>query len=328
MKHFTCAFDVPNIASLVEEAIQLKKDPHAFSSLGKNKTLGLVFMNPSLRTRLSTQKAAQLLGMNILSVNATTEGWALEFSDSPMNTTTVEHIREAAAVLGEYCDVVGVRSFPSLADRDKDDSEHVIIQWMRYCNKPFISLESSTRHPLQSLADLVTIETLKKRARPKVVLTWAPHVKPVPQAVANSFAEWMKFYDAEFVVACPEGMELNPEFTSEAKVLNSQDEALQGADFVYVKSWASWKDYGKLFTSGNGWLLTHEKLKVTNDAKVMHCLPVRRDVELPAGILESDSSIVVQQAGNRVFAAQAVLKNLLESNYKSVSTSTLATAQA
>lgn len=315
MKNFTCAFDVKDVKALVAETLALKKELPGHSLCGKNKTLGLVFMNPSLRTRLSTQKAAQLLGMNILSINAASEGWTLDFGTGPMNGTTVEHIEEAAAVLGEYCDIIGVRSFPSLNDRGKDDTESILLQWMKHSGKPVLSLESATRHPLQSLADLATIEEHKTKARPKVVLSWAPHVKPVPQAVANSFAEWMQFADAEFIVACPEGMELNPEFTHHAQVIHDQHEALQDADFVYVKSWSSWKEYGKMHSGADNWLLTAEKMRYTNEAKLMHCLPVRRDVEVAAALLKSESSLVIRQAANRVYAAQAVLKNMLHSNY-------------
>ena len=315
MKNFTCAFDVPNVQDLITTAQFLKEHPHAFSDTGKNLTLGLLFMNPSLRTRLSTLKAAQLLGMNTLTVNAQTEGWALDFSNEPMNHTTVEHIHEAAGVLGEYCDILGVRSFPSLTDRDADDREKLLLQWMKYSNKPVLSLESSTRHPLQSLADMMTIQQLVPNRKPKVVLTWAPHAKPVPHAVANSFCEWMKFMDAEFVVTCPDEVRLNEEFTSEATIICNQDVALRDADIVMVKSWCSYEAYGQLH-SDNSWLLTPEKLKQTNDAKVMHCLPVRRDVELSSAILESKSSVVIQQAANRVPAAQAVLYDLIKHNCK------------
>jgi N-succinyl-L-ornithine transcarbamylase len=272
-------------------------------------------MNPSLRTRMSTQKAAQLLGMNTLIVNAATDGWALEFGNSPMNGTTVEHIKEAAAVMGEYCDIIGVRSFPSLNDRQKDEREEILLQWMKYSGKPILSLESATRHPLQSLADMMTIAEHKKNKKPKVVLTWAPHVKAVPHAVANSFSEWMKFSDAEFVIACPDEVRLNEEYTSSATITNNQEEALHDADFIYVKSWSQWNDYGKLFVPEKNWLLTEQKLKLTNDAKIMHCLPVRRDVELSSEILESKNSIVIQQAANRVYSAQAVLKKMVEKNY-------------
>lgn len=315
MKHFTCAYDVADVSALLHEAIALKNNPLQFSDTGKNLTLGLIFMNPSLRTRMSTQKAAQLLGMNTLIVNATTDGWALDFGNSPMNGTTVEHIKEAAAVMGEYCDIIGVRSFPSLTDRQKDEREEILLQWMKYSGKPILSLESATRHPLQSLSDMMTIAEHKKNKKTKVVLTWAPHVKAVPHAVANSFCEWMKFSDAEFVIACPDEVRLNEEYTSSATITNNQEEALNDADFVYVKSWSQWNDYGKLFVPEKNWLLTEQKLKLTNDAKIMHCLPVRRDVELPSGLLESKNSLVIQQAANRVYAAQAVLKNMIEKNY-------------
>lgn len=316
MKYFTCAHDVPDIPQLLNEAIQLKAQKTSAVLPGKGKTLGLVFMNPSLRTRLSTQKAAQQLGMQILSVNASTEGWSLEFSDAPMNGTTVEHVKEAAAVMGEYCDIIGVRSFPSLTDRSKDDREELLLQWMKHCKKPLISLESATRHPLQSFADLLTIEEHKKVKRPKVVLTWAPHVKAVPQAVANSFAEWMQFADVDFSVACPEGMELNPDFTQHAEIFHRQEEALEGADFVYVKSWASWKSYGAFYDKGNDWLLNENKMRLTNNAQLLHCLPVRRDVELPVSLLESPQSLIIPQAANRVHATQAVLKKMLETNFR------------
>ncbi len=318
MKHFTTAFDVHDVPALIQDAIDLKNNSDSFShhDAGKKLTLGLVFMNPSLRTRLSTQKAAQLLGMNTLLVNTATDGWALEFGNEPMRGTTVEHIKEAAAVMGEYCDIIGIRSFPSLTNREKDEREEILLQWMKYSGKPILSLESATRHPLQSLADMMTIQEFSKKKKPKVVLTWAPHVKAVPHAVANSFSEWMKFSDAEFVVACPDEVRLNEEYTSSAIITNNQDEALEGADFVYVKSWSQWNDYGKLFQTNENWLLTNEKLALTNDAKIMHCLPVRRDVELSSSILESKNSIVIQQAANRVHAAQAVLKKMIESNYK------------
>lgn len=315
MKYFTTAFDVPDVPELIREAIDLKNNPHQFSSIGKNLTLGLVFMNPSLRTRLSTQKAAQLLGLNTLIVNAATDGWTLEFGNSPMNGTSVEHIKEAAGVMGEYCDIIGVRSFPGLTDRLKDEREEILLQWMKYSGKPIISLESATRHPLQSLSDMTCIVENQKKKKPKVVLTWAPHVKAVPHAVANSFSEWMKFMDAEFVIACPDEVRLNEEYTSHATITNKQNEALEGADFVYVKSWAEWKNYGNYFSTNEDWLLNSSKISLTNHAKIMHCLPVRRDVEIQSAILESANCIVMQQAHNRVYAAQAVLKKMIGTNY-------------
>jgi N-succinyl-L-ornithine transcarbamylase len=313
MKQFTSVHDVTDINALAASALQLKKDPYAFQQLGKNKTIGLVFLNPSLRTRMSTQKAALNLGMNVMVLNMDKEGWALELQDGAiMNGTTVEHVREAAAVLGQYVDIIGVRSFPGLKDRDEDYSEEVFNKFVKYCGVPVVSLESATRHPLQSLADLVTIEELKPKARPKVVLTWAPHIKPLPQAVPNSFAEWMCKADVDFTIAQPAGYELSPDFTTGATITHNQDEALTGADFIYVKNWSAYEPYGKVLPGNEDWMLTNEKLKITNDAKVMHCLPVRRNLELSDEILDGPNSVVIHEAGNRVWAAQAVLKSMLE----------------
>lgn len=313
MKLFTSVNDVDNIQALVAEGLQLKKDPYAFQQLGKNKTIGLVFLNPSLRTRMSTQKAALNLGMNVMVLNMDKEGWALEMQDGAiMNSTTVEHVKEAAAVLGQYVDIIGIRSFPGLKDRNEDYSETIFNKFVKYCGVPVVSLESATRHPLQSLADLITIEELKTKDRPKVVLTWAPHVKALPQAVPNSFAEWMCKADVDFVIAQPKGYELSTDFTNGATITYDQASALENADFVYVKNWSAYEPYGKVLPGNEDWMLTLDKLKITNNAKVMHCLPVRRNVELSDEVLNSDSSIVVHEAGNRVWAAQAVLKQLLE----------------
>lgn len=314
MKLFSSVNDVTDINQLVAEALKLKQDPYAFKHLGKNRTLGLIFLNPSLRTRLSTQKAATNLGMNVIVMNMDKEGWALEFNDGViMNGTTVEHIREAAGVMGQYVDILGVRSFPGLKDRELDYSEEIFNKFVKYCGIPVVSLESATRHPLQSLADLVTITELKKTGRPKVVLTWAPHVKPLPQAVPNSFAEWMCKADVDFVIAHPEGYELSTNFTQGATITNNQKEAITGADFIYVKNWSAYEPYGKVIGGYDDWMLTPEKLAPTNNAKVMHCLPVRRNLELSAEILDGPNSLVVHEAGNRVWAAQAVLKSMLES---------------
>jgi N-succinyl-L-ornithine transcarbamylase len=314
MKLFSSVHDVDNIQALAAEALQLKKNPYAFQHLGKNKTIGLVFLNPSLRTRLSTQKAAMNLGMNVIVLNMDKEGWALELQDGAiMNGTTVEHVKEAAAVMGQYADIIGIRSFPGLKDRDEDYSEAIFNKFVKYCGVPVVSLESATRHPLQSLADLITIEELKNKPRPKVVLTWAPHVKPLPQAVPNSFAEWMCKADVDFVIAQPEGYELNTDYTNGATITFDQDEALKDADFIYVKNWSAYEPYGKVLPGNEDWMLTLDKLKPTANAKVMHCLPVRRNVELSDEVLDSDSSVVIHEAGNRVWAAQAVLKQMLES---------------
>jgi len=313
MKLFSSVNDVTDINALVKEALALKHDPYSRQHLGENKTLALVFLNPSLRTRMSTQKAGLNLGMNVMVLNMDREGWALELQDGAiMNGTTVEHIREAAAVMGQYADIIGVRSFPGLKDRELDYSEDIFSKFVKYCGVPVVSLESATRHPLQSLADLVTIEELKTKPRPKVVLTWAPHVKALPQAVPNSFAEWMCKADVDFTIAHPKGYELSTDFTQGANITNNQDEALADADFIYVKNWSAYEPYGKVFGGNEDWMLTNEKLKITNNAKVMHCLPVRRNLELSDEILDGPNSIVVHEAGNRVWAAQAVLKQMLE----------------
>lgn len=313
MKLFSSVHDVADVEALVQSALELKQNPFVYESLGKHKTLGLIFLNPSLRTRLSTQKAAMNLGMQVMVMNMDKEGWALETRDGViMNGITVEHIREAAGVMGQYCDIIGIRSFPSLTDREEDYAEGIFNKFVQFCKVPVVSLESATRHPLQSLADLITITELKKTAKPKVVLSWAPHIKPLPQAVGNSFAEWMNQAEVELVITHPEGYDLAPEFVGKGKVEYDQDKALENADFVYVKNWSSYQDYGKILSLGEGWMLTPEKLKLTNQSKVMHCLPVRRGLELSHEILDGPDSLVLEQANNRVWAAQAVLKDMLE----------------
>lgn len=323
MKLFTSVHDVPNIKQFVNDALALKANPYAYQNLGKNKTLGLVFMNPSLRTRLSTQKAAMNLGMNVMVMNMDKEGWALETQDGVvMNGSTVEHIREAAAVMGQYCDILGLRSFPKLNNRDEDYSEDFFNKFVKYCAVPVVSLESATRHPLQSFADLITIHetwdpmVVGANSKPKVVLAWAPHVKALPQAVPNSFAEWMCKAQAEgmldFTIAQPEGYELAEDFTPGANVEYNLENALQGADYIYVKNWSSYKEYGKVLTYPDGWMMNNEKLSITNNAKVMHCLPVRRDLELSSEILDGPNSLVIHEAGNRLWSAQTVLKAILE----------------
>jgi N-succinyl-L-ornithine transcarbamylase len=314
MKNFISVKDVVDIPGLVKEALELKKNPYAFKKLGENKTIGLIFLNPSLRTRISTQKAAKNLGMDTIVMNMDKEGWALETQDGViMNHNTVEHIREAAAVMGQYCDIIGVRSFPRLVDKHEDYSEDFFNKFIKYAGVPIVSLESATLHPLQSLADLITIEETKTKARPKVVLTWAPHIKSLPQAVANSFSEWMCKADVEFVITHPEGYDLAKEFTNGARIEYNQDKALEGADYVYVKNWSSYEDYGKVHSMDSHWMMTNEKLKLTDNAQVMHCLPVRRGIELADEILDGPNSLVIQEASNRVWSAQAVLKRMLES---------------
>ncbi|MGE8293031.1 MAG: acetylornithine carbamoyltransferase [Sphingobacterium sp.] len=317
MKKFFSVKDVSSVADVVQEALALKAAPYDNQDLGKHKTLGLVFLNPSLRTRLSTQKAAMNLGMNVMVMNMDKDGWALETQDGVvMNGSTVEHIREAAAVMGEYCDILGLRSFPKLKDREEDYSEDLFNKFIKYCGVPVVSLESATRHPLQSLTDIITITEHKKTAKPKVVLAWAPHVKALPQAVPNSFAEWMcKAQEeglVEFTIAQPMGYELSKDFTKGATISTNLNESLKGADFVYVKNWSSYQEYGEVYTVDEDWMMDNEKLSLTNDAKVMHCLPVRRDLELSSEILDGPNSLVIKEASNRVWAAQVVLKRMLE----------------
>ncbi|MBB1285615.1 N-acetylornithine carbamoyltransferase [Flavisolibacter sp. BT320] len=321
MKQFISVHDVANINALVEKALAYKADPFQDKKMGTNKRIGCLFLNPSMRTRLSTQIAAQNLGMEAIVFNVGAEGWALEFEEGAiMNGSTVEHVKDAAPIMGKYFDVLAIRTFPSLKNREEDYSERYIQQFIKYAGIPVVSLESATLHPLQSLTDVITIQETwqsnPKRqtpnAKPKVVLTWAPHVKPLPQCVANSFAQWMTAWgEVDFVVTHPEGYELDEQFTKGATIMHNHDEALQGADFVYVKNWSSYEQYGEILCRDNDWMLTNEKLAQTNNAKVMHCLPVRRNVELSDEILDGPNSIITLEASNRVWAAQAVLAQIL-----------------
>lgn len=316
MRHFTSVNDVTDIKQLVALARELKKNPLQSSELGKNKTLGLIYFNPSLRTRLSTQKAAHNLGLRTMDMNVGSDSWTLEIRDDVvMDGAASEHIKEAAAVIGQYCDMIGIRSFPSLNDKETDYKEEVIQKFIKYSGVPIISLESATLHPLQSLADLVTIEELKTKPRPKVVMTWAAHPKALPQAVPNSFAEWMNKADVDFVITHPEGYELDEKFTQGATINYNQNEALEGADFVYAKNWSSYHNYGNIFCKDKSWMVTEEKLKLTDNAKFMHCLPIRRNVIASDGVLDGPNSVVIQEAGNRVWSAQAVLKTILETQF-------------
>lgn len=313
MQHFTSVSDVTDPLGLVQKALTIKQSPFANKELGTNRTLGLLFFNASLRTRMSTQKAAANLGMNVMVMNVTQDSWQIEMEDGVvMDGGKAEHIREAAAVLGEYCDILGVRSFPSLEDREADYNEVIISAFIKHAGVPIVSLESATRHPLQSLADLVTISEFKQVEKPKVVLSWAPHIKALPQAVSNSFAEWVTKMDVDFTITHPEGFELSEQFTNGAKISHNQQEAFEGADFVYVKNWSAYYDYGRVGTN-RSWTIDQAKLANTNNAKVMHCLPVRRNIVIADDVLDSESSIVIPQAGNRVFSAQAVLTSILES---------------
>jgi len=317
MKQFISVNDVSNINALVKKALAYKADPFADRHLGADKRIGLLFLNPSLRTRLSTQIAAKNLGMEAIVFNVDKEGWALEFEEGAiMSGNTVEHIKDAAPILGHYFDILCIRTFPSLKNKEDDYSEMFIKQFIKYANVPVVSLESATLHPLQSLTDIITIQESRRLltvdSRPKIVLTWAPHIKPLPQCVANSFAQWINAWgEADFIIAHPQDYELSETFTKGATITHDQDEALQDADFVYVKNWSTFTDYGKMYENDPEWMLTNEKLKLTNDAKVMHCLPVRRNVELSDEVLDGPNSLVTKQAGNRVWAAQAVLSEIL-----------------
>lgn len=315
--HFLSVKDVDSVDDCIKTALQYKQSPFKDHTLGKGKRIGLIFLNPSLRTRLSTQVAAQNLGMEAVVFNASQDGWQLEFEDGAiMNGNKAEHIKDAAPVLGSYFDIIGVRTFPGLKNRDEDYSELVLNMFVKYCGVPVLSLESSTLHPLQSLTDLITIEEFLPQLqgrKPKVVLTWAPHVKSLPQCVPNSFAQWVNAWDkADFVITHPEGYELDEKYTNGAKIIHNQEEALEGADFVYVKNWSSYHSYGEILSGNENWMITPDRLKNAPEAKVMHCLPVRRNVVISDDILDGNQSIITRQAGNRVWAAQSVLSNMLK----------------
>ena len=313
MKHFINLNDVSDVKELVLEGLHQKANPLANQNLGKNKTIGLIFFNSSLRTRISTQKAAINLGMDVIVMNVGSDSWQLEFEDGViMDQGKAEHIKEAAAVLGQYCDIIGVRAFAEFKSREDDYREIVLESFRKYAGVPIVNLESATRHPCQSLADLITIEELKTRTRPKVVLTWVPHFKALPQAVANSFAEWGNETDYDFVITHPEGYDLAPQFVKNAKVTYSQEEAFADADFIYAKNWSSYLQYGQVLSQDPDWRITPEKMALTHNANFMHCLPVRRGLKVADEVLDSPQSAVIQQAGNRVWSVQAALKKILE----------------
>lgn len=320
MTNFLSLADVSDLDALIQSGRDAKASPFANQHLGKNKTIGLIFFNSSLRTRLSTQKAAQNLGLNVMTMNVGQDSWGLEMEEGVfMNGDKAEHVREAAAVIGRYCDIIGIRAFAELKDREKDYKEQVMHQFAKYANVPIVNLESATRHPLQSLADCITIEEAKAQSglkRPKVVLTWLPHFKPLPQAVANSFSEWMNARansgDVDFVITHPEGYELAPEFVGNAKVIYNQDEAFEGADFIYGKNWSSYTQYGQVLTQDPSWAVTMDDIRRSNNGKFMHCLPVRRNLKVADEVLDSPHSLVIEQAANREWSAQAVLKEILQ----------------
>jgi N-succinyl-L-ornithine transcarbamylase len=314
MKNFTSLEDINNLQSMIKTALQIKENPLAEPNKGKGKTIGLVFLNSSLRTRLSSQIAAQNLGLNVLILNASQESWNLEFADGAvMDGGTVEHVKDAVEVLNQYCDIIAVRCFAGMKSKEDDVNESILTQFEKYAKVPVISLESAMRHPLQSFADCITItENWKKNHKPKVVLTWAPHIKPIAHAVANSFTEWMQNMEVELVICNPEGYDLDPKFVKNTTVIHDQNEALKDADFVYVKNWSSFENYAEMPDVKENWMLTQEKLLDTKNAKIMHCLPVRRNVELSDEVMDSENSIIYQQAKNRILSAQTVFSKILD----------------
>jgi len=309
MKNYTTLKDISNLNETIREAILLKMNPFEYSEIGQHKTLVMLFFNSSLRTRLSTEKAAKNLGMDVMILN-NNDTWNLEFEDGTlMNANSSEHIKEAAQVISQYADVIAIRAFPGLQDKAKDESELVLNSFKKYATVPIVNMESATAHPLQALADAITISELTEKKTPKVVLSWAPHPKALPQAVANSFIEMMQDLDVNLTITHPEGYELNPNITKNTPINHNQEDALKDADFVYVKNWSSYNDYGKVLTQNEDWMMTKAKL---GQAKFMHCLPVRRNVVVEDAVLDSEQSIVIQQANNRTYAAQVVLKKILE----------------
>lgn len=315
MKKFTCVEDIGDLNKALAEAAEIKCNRFAFTGLGRNRTLLMIFFNSSLRTRLSTQKAAMNLGMNVMVLDVNQGAWKLETERGViMDGDKAEHLLEAIPVMGSYCDIIGVRSFAGLKDKKEDYEERVIEQFIRYSGRPVFSMEAATRHPLQSFADLITIEEFKTKPRPKVVMTWAPHPRALPQAVPNSFAEWMNATDYDFVITHPHGYELDPKFVGKAKVEYDQRKALEGADFVYAKNWSAYADpnYGKVLSTDRAWTVDSEKMGLTDNAFFMHCLPVRRNMIVTDDVIESDRSIVIPEAANREISAQTVIKRLLE----------------
>ncbi|MBS9462038.1 acetylornithine carbamoyltransferase [Flagellimonas sp. 389] len=310
MKNYLTINDIDSLPSWVDEAIALKKDPYQFKEMGKHKTICLLFFNNSLRTRLSTQKAAMHMGMEVMVMNFGSEGWALEYEDGTvMDQGNSEHIKEAAKVVSQYCDIIAIRAFAKLEDRAKDEAEEVLNGFSKYASIPVVNMESSIAHPLQALADAITIAENNTKPKPKVVLSWAPHPKALPHAVANSFVEMIQKQDIEFTITHPKGYELNPSITKGCDIEYDQNKALEGADFVYVKSWSSYSNYGKVLLQDSSWMMTKAKL---GNAKFMHCLPVRRNVVVEDTVLDAGQSLVLEQANNRTFAAQIVLKKILE----------------
>ena len=313
MKNFINSDDISDYKKIVEEAIQLKSNPNQLKGIGKNKSIGLLFFNPSLRTRISTQKASMILGLKTFVMNFNSEGWQLEFENNTiMSEDKAEHVKDAAKVLSEYCDIIAIRKFADLNNKIDDEKEIVLSSFLKYSTVPILNLESSTFHPLQGLADAITIHETKNKARPKIVLSWAPHPKSLPHAVPNSFIKMAKKNNFELIVSNPIGYDLNPEITKGINIIHDQKEAFINADFIYAKNWSSYENYGKVLINDSSWKIDKNKMSLTNNAKFMHCLPVRRNVVVDDDVIDSENSLVISQAENRIYSALIVLKKLIE----------------
>ena len=313
MKNFINSDDISDYKKIVEEAIQLKSNPNQLEDIGKNKSIGLLFFNPSLRTRISTQKASMILGLKTFVMNFNSEGWQLEFENNTiMSKDKAEHVMDAAKVLSEYCDIIAIRKFADLNNKIDDEKEIVLSSFLKYSTVPILNLESSTFHPLQGLADAITIHETKNKARPKIVLSWAPHPKSLPHAVPNSFIKMAKKNNFELIISNPIGYDLNPEITKGINIIHDQKEAFINADFIYAKNWSSYDNYGKVLINDLSWKIDRNKMSLTNNAKFMHCLPVRRNVVVDDDVIDSENSLVISQAENRIYSALIILKKLIE----------------
>lgn len=312
MKNFININNVKDYQGLIKESIEIKNNPYSFKKIGINKTLGLIFFNSSLRTRLSTLKAAKMLGLETIVMNFNNEGWEIEFEEKTiMSKNSAEHVKEAAQVISQYCDIIGIRAFAELKNKNHDESEIIINSFVKYGSVPIINLESSCAHPLQALADAITIEEHKNKSNPKIVISWAPHPKSLPHAVANSFINMAKMSNYDLVITNPVGYDLNPKITNGINVTHNQEEAFKNADFIYTKNWSSYNDYGKVLINNDKWMINKRKMEITNNAKFMHCLPVRRNVVVEDAVLDSNYSLVINQANNRTYAAQTILKKII-----------------
>ena len=312
MKNFININNVKDYQGLIKESIEIKNNPYSLKKIGINKTLGLIFFNSSLRTRLSTLKAAKMLGLETIVMNFNNEGWEIEFEEKTiMSKNSAEHVKEAAQVISQYCDIIGIRAFAELKNKNHDESEKILNSFVKYGSVPIINLESSCAHPLQALADAITIEEHKNKSNPKIVISWAPHPKSLPHAVANSFINMARMSNYDLVITNPIGYDLNPKVTKGINVTHNQEEAFKNADFIYAKNWSSYNDYGKILINDNKWMINKRKMEITNNAKFMHCLPVRRNIVVDDSVLDSNYSLVINQANNRTYAAQTILKKII-----------------